>query len=711
MKNIIIIMIIIIFECNIVSGTYILKSGGVCECSSCSDCTDALDALECSSKVVLKTNIENVLGYHCINDPSGFNNRKIFDCEGHTITIKDFHNGIYLDSDNDRAYVKNCIIEAENSSVGNSGISIIEGSYVYLIDNHITMHNGIIMNDVDRILLDNNVIIGDDSELGISIYNTTYTTIDGNVIMGDFIYGIGLDYVENSVISNNEIFNVSYGIVLQQYNQENDFKGNVIFNATINGFRIDYYGNVDNEIKNNRVCESEIFDFVDIGVVKNYGTENTCDKTYQWRDREVYKDCFYECVHEDCTCDSCSSCEEKLNNINCERVILLNNIISESDEICINGADLSNFYNKFFDCEGNSIIGSYIDSYENDIGLYMFYDYGNTIINCGFTNFESGIVLEESNNNKIISSWSVFNYKDGIQVINSDGVDLQNVAVLNNSRNGLYVEGGSNIFVSGSSFNENGVDLTGYGIFLYSSLGVQVIGNQILFNKGGIYFSEDSANSRLEQNIICRNNERDVYKKDIWNEGTGNIPGRDNTCYTYINWKDEGVGGLTVFGCKDKCYQEPIIVETISPPPISPSPEMYDPPEPPSPPTIQPPFVYNRHASLVDSDTSEGQKKNDSIGEIEGELNGSEDAIVVVTKGLEGMGFKSKSSKILFAVLFKIIIDFVLVMKNLNWSIIVIINIFILFSFYIIGFIDLWIVILILIISVCLFWMNLRKKE
>ncbi|ODS36940.1 MAG: hypothetical protein A7315_04445 [Candidatus Altiarchaeales archaeon WOR_SM1_79] len=144
-------------------------------------------------------------------------------------------------------------------------------------------------------------------------------------------------------------------------------------------------------------------------------------------------------------CNSCSDCNDKLNNYDCT-VVKLTTDMNHSGT-CINNSE--NFTNKIFDCQGNTIDGN-----ETGYGIYLNGKSNNTIQNCNINHFQYGIYLSSSSNNTLINNTADSNL------------------------------GG--IYLSNSSFN-------------------YLINNNITDNVNGVYFSSTANDNNLTGNTICGN--------------------------------------------------------------------------------------------------------------------------------------------------------------------------------------------------------------
>ncbi|MEM5871293.1 MAG: hypothetical protein QW051_00300 [Candidatus Aenigmatarchaeota archaeon] len=131
-----------------------------------------------------------------------------------------------------------------------------------------------------------------------------------------------------------------------------------------------------------------------------------------------------------CNCNSCSSCTNALNNASCTEVRLTTNITNYSGT-CINNP--ISFNNKIFNCQNYFLIGN-ISAY-GSYGIYLNNKQNNTILGCGFKNFERGLFLANSLNNTIIEArfewyeWSEF----------SDSVTRYGIYLSNSSKNNFSI--------------------------------------------------------------------------------------------------------------------------------------------------------------------------------------------------------------------------------------------------------------------------------
>jgi len=282
-----------------------------------------------------------------------------------------------------------------------------------------------------------------------------------------------------------------------------------------------------------------------------------------------------------CYCDSCSVCNEKLNDPSCNIVKLNTSIVQVGT--CINNPQ--NFNNKTFDCQGNTINGNNLWGY----GIYLYSRQNSTIKNCIIIGFDNGIYLDYSSNNILTNNVANNNDNDGIRLYSSSNNILTNTTA-NNNYDGILLSSSSNntltnntannnydgILLSSSSNNtltNNTANNNEYGIHLYSSSNNTLTNNAVNNNWHGIYLNDASSNTFISNtvkfnkrdgfcalfststgniinaNTFCSNNQLGGNYYDIY-IGAGSTTGDNNICNTTYNYNDTGTEG-----CKNKCTE------------------------------------------------------------------------------------------------------------------------------------------------------------
>jgi|GEM_PF-1984573 len=246
-----------------------------------------------------------------------------------------------------------------------------------------------------------------------------------------------------------------------------------------------------------------------------------------------------------CTCSDCITCNNALNNTNCDTVNLIAEINSHVGT-CIN--DPANFNNKIFDCQGYTIDG---DDSEEDYGIYLDGKTGNTIKNCIVTDFYYGILLSSSSNNNLTNNTANSN-AIGIYLNSSSNNNLTNNTA-NSNAIGIYLYSSSNNILTNNTANNNwdGISLSSssnntlanntansnnnYGILLYSSSNNNITNNTANSNtKYGIYLVS-SSNNTLTNNTANSNTKYGIYLLSSSNNNLTNNTMNNNTYNFNIN--------------------------------------------------------------------------------------------------------------------------------------------------------------------------------
>lgn len=440
----------------------------------------------------------------------------------------------------------------------------------------------------------------------------------------------------------------------------NDCDNADIYNNTIidNSFYGVYFieGSDNNFLYNNYLCLNNLSDIEDYST--NSGDENTCNKTYNWDDANT-SGCKYSCG-EFCYCNSCYDCEIKLTSYPCKKVMLLNDIL-KTDGICISGASAFLFKDKIFDCQNYTITGNRVD-YSN-VGLFLYENnYGNIIMNCDIFNFTNAIKSFKSSNN-IISN-SLFRENEiSILVSHSSDLTFFNIDVIKSFNDGIVISYSENINLLNSNIY-NGSD---NAISIFSSSGIKITASNIIYNVGGVYFIDSVKDSTIINSVICRNIEKDESKYDIYNRYGENVDGKLNYCdytYKFNDYNREK-------GCYFLCNGSFIIPEeNIS--------------------------VIDNITGVINANVSTTlEKKINQTSQQTFYFN-----IIVI---VEEFGFKTDVSKIFFGFIILLILIIILSLLHFHWIVIIMLSIFILLCFTLIGLIPFWFSLIFLVISALIF--------
>jgi|GEM_PF-2415004 len=225
-------------------------------------------------------------------------------------------------------------------------------------------------------------------------------------------------------------------------------------------------------------------------------------------------------------CNSCESCTAALDAPNATDVYLTADI--SSDGICID--DPTNFNNKTFDCQGNSIQGDGSLN-KNHSALYLQDKSGNTIRGCNISAFGIAILLNGSDGNVIVSNDFSFNWAD---VALDNGSDDNGVWSNTHGHNtyGIY----SNVSYGNTIHYNTLQNCSEYCIISSGSNTTQIKYNSI---QGGTILSLNSVDDELEGNEV----DASQYGIILWG-ATGTSVGYNNISNMY----DTAVGMVASSG-------------------------------------------------------------------------------------------------------------------------------------------------------------------
>jgi parallel beta-helix repeat protein len=197
----------------------------------------------------------------------------------------------------------------------------------------------------------------------------------------------------------------------------------------------------------------------------------------------------------ECTCNSCSDCEDKLRDPLCLTVRLTEDIIDHAGT-CI--GLIMGESDADFDCDGHTIDGDDI-AIDPDYGVTMMHGTDNSIRNCVISDFSRGIYLWDATAHVV---------KGNTLTSNGAGIEMG------------WSDAG---FVVNNTVNEN-----------YNGI---VIGN--------------SSNNNVRSNAVCQNTNLDFDVRS----STGNS-GTENRCHSPDGWNDDGTTGCT-YACPTSLYISP----------------------------------------------------------------------------------------------------------------------------------------------------------
>jgi len=288
------------------------------------------------------------------------------------------------------------------------------------------------------------------------------------------------------------------------------------------------------------------------------------------------------------------------NNVNSNNYLGINLERSSNNTLINNNVNSNNHHGIYLhrDSSNNNLTSNNVSS--NNHGIYMGLDSNsNTLTNNTVNdNNEYGILLDNSSNNKITNNTvqentkydiiiyavsddycnnviknntgsgdreiKVFNHSInlGNEIIselilcNADHSNINNVTVIGSGslrNNGILVSRTDNSNFTNIDSSNNYIGINLYSNSDYNNL----INNNITNNTNtGVYFSSDSNNNNLTENLVCGNG-LDINDTD---SNDGDVSDDNNTCNTTDGWNDYGATG-----CSNSCPNLSYAISVIPP--------------------------------------------------------------------------------------------------------------------------------------------------
>jgi parallel beta-helix repeat protein len=345
---------------------------------------------------------------------------------------------------------------------------------------------------------------------GITLYNSSYSSISGNNITDNNWHGISLgSSSNNNSVSGNNITNNKYGIGLDYSSNNNSVSGN---NITANSWTgVPLYSSFYNSVSGNNITNNGI------GIVLESSSNNTISG----------------------------------NNItanNNEGVYLY----SSSNNNSVSGNNMTNNGHGIrldYSSNNNSVSGNNMTNNGHCVWLYS--SSNNSVSGNNITNNYYGVYLNSSSNNNSVSGNNIINNGNGIRLgySSNNSVSGNNIA---NNEYGVYLYYSSYNSVSGNNItanNHEGVCLdysfynsvsgnnianNEYGVYLSGSSYNSIVGNNITANNwAGVRLYYSSNNNTISGNNITANNGHGVY---LWDSSNNSVSGNNMTNNEYGVW-------------------------------------------------------------------------------------------------------------------------------------------------------------------------------
>ena len=384
-------------------------------------------------------------------------------------------------------------IKINNNNVlynSNSGVIVWSSSSNNEIINNNIIGNkdGISVNFSQNIRLFNNQIYSNQSN-GIRIFKADNCTAKNNDLDYNLINGIYFTNVNNSGITNNNIFHSSNGVLFTGISKTNTIFNNEI--ATNSGFGILFNGD---DVENNLIMSNSIFSN---GKISGQGGINIIDSDYNF----IYTNNIFLNYARGINLSS-SSISNK---------IIGNNIFSNIVYGISTGGNTVVIGNKMlYNRRQISVSGSFNQVYNNLVthginGILLMW--GNNVVNNNnvYTNSSTGIISfgVAAGKNVIISNNLIGN-RYAVYINNPGNIDIKENNIYKSSMYGIYISNSTNINIQNNKILYNSVK----GGIIITNSKVRIELNLIASNKTGIY---------LDNGSVITNNKNNIYDNTDFN--------------------------------------------------------------------------------------------------------------------------------------------------------------------------------------------------
>jgi len=411
------------------------------------------------------------------------------------------------------------IPEASSAIIIERNNIVLDGAGYTLQGTKALVSKGIELNGRSNVTIKNMKITA--FHTGITLYNSSYSSISGNNITANNHDGVCLySSFYNSVSGNNITANNYYGVYLD-YSSNNSVSGNNITANNPHGVYL-YYSSNNNTISGNNITNNEY------GVCLDYSSNNSVSGNNITANN-----------HAGVSLGSSNNNSLSGNNItnnghgirldySSNNSVSGNNITNHGHGVWLysslyNSVSGNNITNnghgiRLDSSSNNSVSGNNITNNGYGIGLYESSN-NNTISGNNVTNNEYGVYLSFSSNNNTISGNNITaNNHDGVCLDSSSNNSVSGNNITANNHAGVSLGSSNNNSLSGNNITNNG-----HGIRLYySSNNNTISGNNIANNGDGIYLYYSSNNKFYHNDFI--DNTQQVYfyasgYANVWDDG------------------------------------------------------------------------------------------------------------------------------------------------------------------------------------------------
>ena len=368
------------------------------------------------------------------------------------------------------------------SQLGGTGSGTPEEPY--LIEDEIFISAGgeslIITNSRKNFIIRDCAINSSDAA-GLLLANVTNGQIVNNEIF-DNVVGIALIDVNDTIISDNNVYYTATDGIYLQYCYSNTFLGNIVYNNSECGINLkDSAFNVlrGNIVYNNSwsgiyVQTSDYNVLMGNEACKNskYGINLKTSDFNNLSGNAVY-----------------NNTEDGINLENCDSSNITGNTANDNN---LHGIHL-------YQCDYSKITGNTASDHTGDIGIYLFECDYNTVSGNTANYNGKGYSINNSHYNNITGNTANYNGR-GYSIKDSHYNNITGNNANNNSNYGigLYNSNNNTILGNFASFNYDGIFITG-------DLNSTIIGNTVRYNGRGIHIEEDCYSNEITENIIYNN--------------------------------------------------------------------------------------------------------------------------------------------------------------------------------------------------------------
>lgn len=491
-----------------------------------------------SSIIVNNRFIDNWDGIEVYNNPTKITRTNI--------SYNYFENsddGIVIDSGQFVSITENMIISGDvgisaqnlghSIEVGENSVKKISNGNPSIVGNSILNHDtGVILESSENVAVLQNIIFNI-YEQGISLRWASNNTVTENQIKNSDIHGIFLIHSHDNQVKENSIQKSKYGIRAGSSNK-NQFIENELFNITYSIMLGDYGSFADDSgsdiymsySTNNIFEQNNFFDYnlsivnlqpVDVNAKNNYWNTEECpvieDSIIDKHDNPSFGQVYYSPFFSDIRTYNTKTCERppvEYLDYTCGMNISNDTVLTNDVTNCLEYGLVINSDNLTLDCAGHEITEYEIFGGATT-GVSIEARKGVKIINCSIIGFSDGIFIRESED-VLVSSNNLEHNEQGIYLSAAQGVKIEKNTIVGNSGTGIEIRNGEKSDIYKNNISGNSRD----GIGTSSMSNSRIYENQIAFNRRGMDLG-NLDNVGIFRNIISDSETNGINFRNIIN--------------------------------------------------------------------------------------------------------------------------------------------------------------------------------------------------